>query len=475
MSNANKSIILIDLPVFPKGVIALSLYTVAACFKPHYSVSVIDLNMEELPDAVIANPQNILFGLKVSAQSFAHAIEVTQKIKSRNPAAIVVWGGELPTLLPDECLKYAHTIVSGLFEPVADEFIADLNNHCLKNRYTGANHTGQPLVVPDFSFMKQPQRYYSFMGLPLETSRGCTEKCIFCMVHQMQKKNYNLKTIDHLRQFIKTYEGSFINVVDYNFGVNEAHVVEVAHLIKNSGAIGWMAEMCIELLDNDRVLQALSESHCKIIYCGLESIDQYALNSVHKMNTNHIENYERIIRKAQSYGVQVAAGIILGLEGTHPNTFAELYKFFQRVGIIYAKLTFLTYNPGTKVYEYEKKKGKYVTESLESYDGNRLTFLANGIDAQYVAKGTAWFIKKYYSLSGIIARSFHVRLNFWQRLEFVLFNICYRDVYRQWLAHNTLQQPQQLQHLIALRFTKRTTVALAEKLLRWVRRKQANT
>jgi radical SAM superfamily enzyme YgiQ (UPF0313 family) len=466
---------LIDLPTFPKGVIALSLYAVAACFKPHYSVTVIDLNLDELPNSVIANQQNMLFGFKVSAQSFNHAKQLTQKIKGCNPNAKVLWGGELPTLLPDECLKHAHAVVSGLFESVADEFIADLKNNHLKTHYTGANIAAQPFVVPDFSLLKQPERYYSFMGLPLETSRGCTENCIFCMVHQMQKKNYNLKPIEHLRHFIKTYEGSFINVIDYNFGVNEAHVVEVARLIQNSGAIGWMAEMCIELLDNDNVLKALSESKCKIIYCGLESIDQYALNSVHKMNTNHIENYERIIRKAQSYGVQVAAGIILGIEGTHENTFEELYKFYQRIGIIYAKLTFLTYNPGTKVYEHEKKKGVYITDTFESYDGNRLTFKADGVDTHYVAQGTKRFIKKYYSLSGIVSRSFNTRLNFWQRCEFVLFNLCYRQVYLQWLAYNTLQQPQNLQLLIKQRFTKSTTVAIAEKLLHWVRRKHSNT
>lgn len=292
------------------------------------------------------------------------------------------------------------------------------------------------------------------------------------MVHTMQKKNYNLKQIDYLKGIIHNYRGKFINIVDYNFGVSEAHVVEVAKLIKQSGAIGWMAEMCIELLDNENVLRALSESNCKMIYCGLESIDQQSLNSVHKMNTNHIESYGRIIRRAQSYGIQIAAGVILGIEGTHNKTFDELFAFYQRMGIIYAKLTFLIFNPGTKAHEYEKKKGIYLTERIECFDGNQLTFLPNGVNQDYVKSGATWFIKKYYSFYGIVMRSFNTKLSLLQRLEFILFNLCYRDVYMQWIQHDTLHHPENLTKLIKEPYKKSFTVRIAEALLQHVRRKQ---
>jgi radical SAM superfamily enzyme YgiQ (UPF0313 family) len=315
-------------------------------------------------------------------------------------------------------------------------------------------------------------RYYQFMGYPLETSRGCTEKCIFCMVHTMQKKNYNLGPIDFLKTTIDQYRGQFINIVDYNFGVDPTHVIEVSHLIKSNEATGWMAEMCIELLDNDAMLAAMSDSGCKMIYCGLESIDQQSLKSVHKMNTNHIENYERIIRKVQSYGIQIAAGIILGLEGTHSHTFKELLAFYQRMGIIYAKLTFLTYNPGTKVHEYEKKKGVYLTEEIQCYDGNQLTFLPKGIDQNYVSSGAEWFIRRYYSLSGIIMRSFHTKLSLWSRLEFILFNICYREAYLDWLRFDTLHHPENVRQLVDRPLHKSMSIRLSENLLRWVRKNQ---
>lgn len=467
-----KRIILIDLPTFPKGVISLSLLSVAAGLREHYAVQLVDLNFPGA-DAQLPAPEPVaMYGLKVSSQNLPHAIALSQKLKTASPQTPVVWGGELPSLLPDLCLEHADVVFGGLFEPIADAFIHDLQNGGLQRKYFGKNTEGQVPANIDFSLLPQPENYFSFMGYPLETSRGCTENCIFCMVHTMQKKNYLVKGTDQLQGALAQYKGKFINVVDYNFGVDAENVKEVSRLIKNSGALGWMAEMCIELLDNEEVLQALGESRCKIVYCGLESIDQQSLESVNKMRTNHIENYERIIRKAQAHGIQIAAGIILGMEGTHPRTFDELYSFFHRMGIIYAKLTFLIYNPGTKVQQFVRKKGRFVTDDISHYDGNRLTYLPDGVDLEYVKRGTRSFIRRYYSLPGIVARSFNTRLSGWGRLEYILFNLFYRKTYRQWLTHDTLSHPENVRVLVDKKLSKSAWTKLMEKMIYWVRIQQ---
>lgn len=463
--------LLIDLPTFPKGVMSLSLLSVASCLSGRYEISIDDLNIIGFQNYEPSIAGAAMYGMKVSSQNINQAIALSHQIKTRHPDAKLVWGGELPSLLPDYCLQYADAIVGGLFESISDTFMNDLETGNLQKKYFGENNSAV-MARPDFNALSHKDRYYQFMGYPLETSRGCTEKCIFCMVHTMQKKNYNLSAIDFLKTTIGQYRGKFINIVDYNFGVSPAHVIETAHLIKGSGATGWMAEMCIELLDNDEMLAAMRDSGCRMIYCGLESIDQQSLMSVHKMNTNHIENYERIIRKVQSYGIQIAAGVILGLEGTHSDTFKELFDFYQRMGIIYAKLTFLTYNPGTKVHEYEKKKGVFLNENIESYDGNQLTFLPKGVDQKYVINGAEWFIKKYYSLGGIISRSFNTKLSFPARLEYILFNLCYRQVYLDWIRYDTLHHPENIRIPLVQPFQKSAFIKTIEKMLGWLRKNQ---
>lgn len=463
-------VFLIDLPVFPKGILSLSLINVAACIRPIYNVQIIDLNIVNPDwDTFLAGARFI--GLKVSAQSIDYAISITKRIKSTYNQVPIVWGGELPTLLPDMCLEHADTIVCGLFEPIAAEFLNDLGSSKLKRRYVGAND-GQmhPIPIPDFSLLPNLSAYYSFMGLPMETSRGCTEKCVFCMVHVMQPKHYHTAAIQSLKQRVGLYSGSYVNIIDYNFGVDKQHVIEVAAILKEAGVAGWMAEMCIELLDDDELLLALQHSGCRIIYCGLESIDEKAIESVHKMNTNHVQNYERIIRKVQSHGIQIAAGIILGMPGMKRETFDSLFSFFSRMGIIYAKLTFLTYNPGTRVHTYMRRKGEYVADSIAAYDGNHLTFLPNGVDSADIYAGTTDFISRYYSLYSIIRRSFNTKLSFSRRLEFILFNLCYRVAYVEWLDFNILNAEGDFNKLLDKPFRKSIFIKLCESLLHYLRK-----
>lgn len=468
----SQNILLIDLPTFPKGVISLSLLSVASRLIKYFNVKIDDMSLlgdtQYVPSVVDAQ----LYGLKVSAQNYSTAISLSIKIKILYPNSKIIWGGELPSLLPNECLEYADAIVCGLFDPIADELAEDLKNNALKRVYKGANVAIEATSKIQYNILPHPEKYYTFMGWPLETSRGCTEKCIFCMVHTMQKKNYNMASYSIIQENLNQLNGRFINVIDYNFGVNRTHVIEVSKLIKNSGALGWMAEMCIDLLDDDELLASLRDSNCKMIYCGLESIDQRSLNSIHKMNTNHIQNYERIIRKAQNYNVQIAAGIILGIEGTNENTFIETFDFYQKLGIIYAKLTFLTYNPGTKAHDYEKRKGQYTTGTIDCFDGNQLTFLPNGVNLKHVKEGTIWFIKRYYSVWGIVKRSFNTKLNLWARLEFILFNLCYRHVYMDWLKHEIIYVPENLKPLISRPFNRSILLKLCEVLLQYVRKKQ---
>ena len=466
-----KKIILFDLPTYPKGVLPLSLLSVASCLKNDFDVEITDLNFESFSIEQFKAHSYVLIGMKVSSQNSKIAIELTRQIKSAHKNIQVMWGGEFATLMPDECLLFADSIICGPFERLATRFISDLLNNNLQRIYISeSNYLMDIVPAPDFSLVKNISNYSSYMGLPMETSRGCTEKCVFCMVHVMQKKNYLLKSVNQLEKEVSAYKNHFINIIDYNFGVDKEHVMKAAEIIKKSGALGWMAEMCIEFLDDDALLDAMSASGCKMIYCGLESIDDVALQSVHKMNTNHVENYERIIRKAQSHGIQIAAGVILGMANTGETTFQKTLDFFQRMGVIYAKLTFLTYNPGTKVQKYMEKKGEFTTQQTEEFDGVRMSYLPYGVKREVVISGAEYFIKNFYSISSIIKRARNTPSNVSGKIEFILFSFCYSHVYRQWIDNNFLRQPEEFQKLLLDKFKKPVAIKIAEKALFLIRK-----
>jgi radical SAM superfamily enzyme YgiQ (UPF0313 family) len=435
------SVILVDLPTFPKGTASLSLPYLAAILGKRCDVLVLDMNFISIGHTIaqVQESRPVLVGLKVSSQNLFVAKQLTEALKSRIPSCKTVWGGEFPSLMPDEAAAYADCVVSGLFDIVADEFISDLLQDALKPRYDGKN-TALPehWTSPDWSGVTKHGGYNRFMGLPLETSRGCTESCTFCMVLVMQRKHYHTRPLEIIAADVKAIGRNHINIIDYNFGVSADHVKEVCAVIERSEALGFMAEMCIDLLDNDEVLESLKSARCRMIYCGLESIEQNALKSVGKDRTNHIDNYRRIIAKAHANGIRIASGFILGMDGSNLRSYMEAQRFFEEVGIMYVKLTFLTFNPGTRSKTFYEKKGRFLTSEVSYYDGNHLTFLPEGVSEHETLEGTRWFIRNFYSMRAILARAWVFPDSNIGRLAFVLFNLCYRQVYLDWMSHDRM-------------------------------------
>jgi len=425
--------LLIDPPTFPKGIMSLSLASVAAALSPSVDAEIIDLNFRGWPSLCSSGELDrfAAFGLKVSAQSLKTAILVTDALRERLPLAPIVWGGEYPTLRPEICAQYADCVVAGRFEPIADAFVGDLRSGKLKARYAHAGPWNAALIrVPRLDKLDRTAQYSASMGAPLETSIGCPHACSFCMVHTMQPA-LSARPLEAVRADLAAHPRRMVSVVDYNLGADRSRVLDIARVIGASGCDGWTAEMCIEALADHEVLDALRRSRCRIVYCGLETLSKGALASIAKRQ-NQVEQYREIIERAQSYGIEVATGLILGLEGSPIETLEETLDFFEEVGVIYVKLTFLTYNPGTKVHKVMRRRGYLVSEDDGQFDGLHLTYVPKGVDAEELHRFVGTAVRRIYSWGAIWRRSAHVRGTV-RRLAFVLHARCYGWSYFEWL------------------------------------------
>ncbi len=471
--NTAKDVYLIDLPTFPKGIISLTFSAIAASLPSKFKTHFIDFNISKLNQKQISNfkKANCLFvGIKVSLQNYQSAIELGKTLKQYNSSLKIIFGGEYPSLLPNEAVKYADAIVCGAFESICDNLIKDIEVGTLKKIYDGAkSYNCQILKSPNYSIIKNRKAYSQAMGIPLETSRGCDKKCTFCMVHSMQPLN-NFKQIKQLQNELKVLSGEFINVIDYNIGSNKQHLSNVIKAFTKSNTLGWMGEMCLETLDDEMLLKKLAKSGCKIIYCGLESISYDSLKSINKAKTNNIENYSRIIKNAQKHGIQIAAGIIVGLEGSTKKTIDDTFQFYQDIGIIYTKITFLTYNPGTKVYESIKRVGSYLTDELHKFDGNHFTFLPNGVNKEEVMEAMIRNVKLFYSEKSILQRSKNANALDLAQQEFVLFNRSYKQAYTNWFKNNIFEDELGFSKLLQSTYKKSNSSLLNEQLLTKVRK-----
>lgn len=449
----------------------LSLPLVASCLRPWFSVKLLDLNLHEAADyeSVLerAAPYDLL-GFRVCAQNFPIARRLSAELKRRHPSAWIIWGGELPTLMPQLCLESADAVVRGRFEPHAAALARDVEGSRSTRVYEKAD-LAVASPFPAFDLVESPGSYFDFMGVPMETSLGCVHGCAFCLVHSTQE-HLNYRSSEQLSRELSDYPRDFVNVVDFNLGNDRKHLIALASVMKDSAVGGWMGELCLESLDDDEILDALAESRCRSVYCGLESLIPGGLKSVAKTQ-NLGKDYVRIIRKAQRRGIEVACGFILGLEGTTRQSFDDFVDFCEEAGILYLKLTTLTFNPGTKVQASMESQGRYLTRDLSRFDGIRLSFLPRGVDADVVREGARRIIERFYSPVSHWRRSAHLSGSPRKRAEFALFSHCYGQAYRPWLEHDLLDpEGTGVDRLLAEPLRKSASLAICERALSVLRR-----
>jgi hypothetical protein len=263
----------------------------------------------------------------------------------------------------------------------------------------------------------------------------------------------------------------FINVVDYNFDHSLEHLTAVADLIGQSGARGWSCEMCIDSLAREDAVTALARNRCRIVYCGLESIKEGSLKAVNKTQ-NIRADYRKSVRSAQARGIDVAAGLIIGVPGYEPGDLSKFCELAEELGLIYLKFTFLTFNPGTKVHRSMLSRGRYATEDPARFDGTHLTFLPAGVDAAELLRETKACVRRFNSPLRIWRRLRHHR-RFSARAEAFLYAYCFGQTYRQWLKHGILEDDEQaFSRLLVSPYSPGFIFRAAEFALRFLRRRQ---
>ncbi len=184
-----RRVLLVEPATFPKGVLSLSIPSIATFIPTEYDIVHLDFNMEDLQVLhTVCTPADFsMVGLKVSCQNYDLSVEITDLIRKLMPECPIVWGGEMPSLLPDTCKKHADSVVQGEFGAVAEHLFRHLKEDNLAEIYHSPINDDSSIWKPArLSVIKNIHKYADYMGWPMETSQGCDKKCTFCMVHSMQ-------------------------------------------------------------------------------------------------------------------------------------------------------------------------------------------------------------------------------------------------------------------------------------------------
>lgn len=304
-------------------------------------------------------------------------------LAKRFPAAKIVVGGILPTLVPLEQLKQqvrAHYFIRGYGERRILEFVEAQGVHV------------RP--YPDFTDIDTiPWPAVEYLGsrdhLPLLTSRGCPFHCTYCasdLLNPAFAQRSAEKIIEEITVFHKQYGTRDFTIFDDALLVNKKNrFLKVFREIagKLGGAVHFHTPNGLHVGEIDQeVAETFYSCGFKMLRLSLESTRAEVLDkSSGKVTIEQMEQGVANLTAAGYNPEDIGVYLLFGLPGQRVEDLEVSLRFVKGLGVT-PHLSFYSPVPGTADFEQLQRSG-VLSEPLNLYETNKHYFLYNKSDLSH--------------------------------------------------------------------------------------------
>jgi radical SAM superfamily enzyme YgiQ (UPF0313 family) len=168
------------------------------------------------------------------------------------------------------------------------------------------------------------------INIPYFLSSGCIGKCNFC-INNLQRKEFKSlsKIISEIKELKEKYKSNLFYFLDSNL-LNDKLFFEsfINVLVGEDLDISWQGMLSIEKID-DKLLNKIKRSGCKLICIGLESGSSRELKMMNKsLNLRNIKNKLRAINNK---GILIDLFIMVGYPYEKPNDILLTLKYIDEI------------------------------------------------------------------------------------------------------------------------------------------------
>jgi radical SAM superfamily enzyme YgiQ (UPF0313 family) len=375
----------------------LSLAYIAAVTPSHWEIKIADENIDtfEFEEAD-------LVGITGFTSSINRAYEIARMYRDRKIK--VIMGGIHSSMLPDEALQYADTVVVGEVEGIWKQVIEDFENNRLLPRYNGPRiDLSRTQIIPRHDLL-HPKYFWN----SVQTSRGCPFKCNFCSVSRYLGSEYRQRSAEDVLNELVGIKGKYITFIDDNLiGHSPESRNRAGELFK--GMIGrglhkkWWMQTSINAADDEDVIRLAAEAGCMYVFIGFETLNKNTLKDMKKgVNLEiGIENYKRVVDKFHKYGIGVLGSFVIGNDYESPRYYKLLADFLVGSGIDIVQISILTPLPGTALMEQMQREERLIYQDLpKEWDKYRFSYVVHrprGVDENTVYSGNNYIKNRIYS------------------------------------------------------------------------------
>jgi len=374
----------------------LTLTTLASLVPPDVpaEVSILDEGIDEIiPDRIEAD----LVGISAITGTAPRSYEIAERLRQRHIP--VVLGGVHPTLMPEEAMRNADSVVAGYAEESWPRLLRDFVAGRMAARYDQS----PDLKLVNLPFPQRQVFDKSMVNIAhtIEATRGCIYQCDFCVVPAAWGKPLQKPVADVVAD-LRQMGAKRVIFLDLNLIADVAYAKELfTALIPLNIRWGGLATTTIAW--DEELLDLAARSGCRGLLIGFESLSQASLKEAKKaFNARH--SYHDVVRKVRDRGIALMGCFVFGFDNDTLDTFGETVEFVMESRMDLPRYAIAVPFPGTGFYKRLKAEGRITTENWSLYDGQHVVFQPRKMSPVELLENTRRAWKKTYSYASIWKR-----------------------------------------------------------------------
>lgn len=339
-----------------------------------------------------------LVGISAITGTALRAYDLADQLRDRGHT--VVLGGVHPTLMPDEAAQHADAVVTGYAETSWPQLIRDHDRGKLATRYrlpVDRNLRGQPLARRD---LLKKSRYATINSI--EATRGCPHQCEFCVVPTAWHGVYARRPVEEVVAELATFEGKHALFIDLS-PVEDVAYAKALYRAMIPLKLRWVGLATTRLAEDLELLSLASQSGCRGVLIGFESVNQQTLNRTRK-HFHQADRYREYVGRLHDHGIGIQACFVYGFDDDDPTIFEQTVEFVDQAKIDLPRYAVATPFPGTPLYERLAAEGRLLHRRWSLYDVEHVVFQPKQMSPERLQEGLQWSWEQSYCWGSFFRR-----------------------------------------------------------------------
>jgi radical SAM superfamily enzyme YgiQ (UPF0313 family) len=204
----------------------------------------------------------------------------------------------------------------------------------------------------------------------IQYSSGCPYQCEFCDIPALYGRIPRLKTAAQitaeLDKLVACGLSGAVYFVDDNFIAHRRAVCEMLpHLVewqqRNGYVFSFSCEATLNIAKRPEILELMREALFETVFCGIETPEPEALRAISKEHNMMVPILDAV-RTLNRYGIEVASGIILGLDTDTPDSGSRILEFIEQSRIPVVTINLLQALPRTPLWDRLQREGRVLED-----------------------------------------------------------------------------------------------------------------